>query len=88
MNFRIWIYFGLATAIIFHFNAVVADDDLTNAFDTSTIIIAAEKDACYRFDVYLAKSREQQIRGLMHVRHLPEFSGMLFIYPTFNFFRT
>lgn len=84
MNFRIWIYFGFTTAIIFYFNAAVADDDLTNAFDTSTIIIAAEKDACYRFDVYLAKSRKQQIRGLMHVRHLPKFSGMLFIYPTAN----
>ena len=82
MNFRVWTYFGFATAIIFCFNAAVADDDLTNAFDTSTIIIAAEKDACYRFDVYLAKSRKQQIRGLMHVRHLPEFRGMLFIYPT------
>ena len=55
-------------------------DDLSNAFDRGTIIIEAEKDACYRFDVYLATSREQQIRGLMHVRHMPEFTGMLFRY--------
>ena len=82
MNLRAWSYSSFAVATIFCFNAAVADDDLTNAFNTSTIIIAAEKDACYRFDVYLAKSREQQIRGLMHVRHLPEFSGMLFVYPT------
>lgn len=54
--------------------------DLEGAFDSSTIIIEAEKDACYRFDVYLARSREQQVRGLMHVRHLPEFTGMLFLY--------
>jgi len=55
-------------------------DELSSAFDSGTIIIEAEKDACYRFDVYLATSREQQIRGLMHVRQLPEFSGMLFSY--------
>ncbi len=54
--------------------------NLADAFDSSTIIIAAERDACYRFDVYLATTREQQIRGLMHVRRMPEFSGMLFLY--------
>ncbi len=54
--------------------------DLSSAFESGTIIIEAEKDACYRFDVYLATNREQQIRGLMHVRHLREFTGMLFSY--------
>jgi uncharacterized protein len=54
--------------------------DLSRAFDRGTIIIAAERDACYRFDVYLATSREQQIRGLMHVRRMPPFTGMLFGY--------
>lgn len=76
------IFTGFAAATIFCFNAAKANDDLANAFDSSTIIIAASEDACYRFDVYLATSREQQIRGLMHVRHLPEFTGMLFVYPT------
>jgi len=55
-------------------------DKLSAAFETGTIIIEAEKDLCYRFDVYLAKSREQQVRGLMHIRQLPEMRGMLFIY--------
>ena len=55
-------------------------EKLSSAFETGTIIIEAEKDACYRFDVYLATSREQQVRGLMHVRQLPEMRGMLFIY--------
>ena len=55
-------------------------DELSAAFETGTIIIEAEKDACYRFDVYLATSRAQQTRGLMHIRQLPEMSGMLFIY--------
>jgi hypothetical protein len=55
-------------------------DDLSTAFESGTIIIEAEDDACYRFDVYLATKREQQVRGLMYIRHLPEFSGMLFGY--------
>ena len=47
--------------------------NLADSFDSATIIIEAEQDACYRFDVYLATAREQQIRGLMHVRRLPGF---------------
>jgi len=58
--------------------------DLLSTFDRGTIIIEAERDACYRFDVYLATSREQQIRGLMHVRQMPGFTGMLFGYSTPN----
>ena len=71
---------ALAASTLFSFIAVNADDDLASAFDSSTIIIAASENACYRFDIYLATSREQQLRGLMHVRHLPEFTGMLFAY--------
>jgi uncharacterized membrane protein (UPF0127 family) len=55
-------------------------DDLDASFATSTIIIEADRDACYRFDVYLAITRQQQLRGLMHVRRLPPFRGMLFLY--------
>ena len=80
MSRHTWIYVAFAAATLFCFNVVKADDDLASAFDSSTIIIDAEKDACYRFDVYLATNREQQLRGLMHVRHLPEFIGMLFVY--------
>ncbi len=54
--------------------------NLAEDFDSTTIIIEAEKDACHRFDVYLAAAREQQIRGLMYVRRLSGFSGMLFVY--------
>ena len=61
-------------------NAAVADPDLDATLPKSTIIIEATEDACYRFDVYVATTRQQQIRGLMDVRHLPEFTGMLFIY--------
>ena len=34
----------------------------------------------HEFDVYIAETWEQQRRGLMFVRDLPESSGMLFVY--------
>lgn len=55
-------------------------DDLDAAFEKATLVIAADEHACYAFDIYLAVNRDQQRRGLMHVRHLPEFTGMLFVY--------
>ena len=50
------------------------------AFDKSTVIIAASENACYLFDVYLALTSEQRRRGLMFVRDMPETTGMLFVY--------
>lgn len=58
----------------------VADDDLEQAFDRSSIVIETSRAACYGFDVYLALTPGQQRRGLMHVRRLPRFTGMLFVY--------
>jgi hypothetical protein len=60
--------------------ASAADDELDDAFGKDVLIIEASKHACYRFDVYLATSREQQMRGLMFVREMPAMTGMLFIY--------
>lgn len=59
---------------------VAAQDSLDNAFDRDVLVIAARK-ACFRIDIYLALSREQQRRGLMFVRELPMTTGMLFVYP-------
>jgi uncharacterized membrane protein (UPF0127 family) len=56
------------------------NDDLDSAFEKTKLVISAGEHACYVFDVYLAVDRKQQTRGLMHVRHLPEFTGMLFVY--------
>lgn len=57
------------------------DGDLDAAFDKDRLVIQASEHACYVFDVYLALGRQQQLRGLMYVRHLPDFTGMLFVYP-------
>ncbi|MGI9225163.1 MAG: DUF192 domain-containing protein [Woeseiaceae bacterium] len=59
---------------------VTAEEPVDQAFDKDVLVIAA-RDACYRFDIYLALSREQQVRGLMRVRDLPSSTGMLFVYP-------
>ena len=55
-------------------------DTLDEAFGTDTLVISADEYACWFFDIYVASDRAQQMRGLMHVRHLPEFTGMIFIY--------
>lgn len=52
---------------------------LDAAFAKSSVVIAGHH-ACYRFDVWLAVDREQQARGLMHVRELSPWQGMLFVY--------
>jgi len=63
--------------------AVNAEEPVAQAFDTDVLVIAA-RDACHRFDIYLALSREQQRRGLMRVRNLPASTGMLFVYANEN----
>jgi len=60
------------------------NDDLDAAFDKAILVISAGEHACYAFDIYLALDRKQQMRGLMHVRHMPEFTGMLFVYRDAN----
>jgi len=55
-------------------------NDLDAAFGKDSIVISADQYACWHFDVYVAANREQQQRGLMFVRDLPEFVGMIFVY--------
>ncbi len=60
--------------------AAHASDDLDAVFERDVLVVAATRHACYRFDVYLALDQERQMRGLMHVRELPQTTGMLFVY--------
>ena len=55
--------------------------DLDELFSSDVLVIVGSDHACHRLDIYLAVTREQQLRGLMFVRRLPETTGMLFIYP-------
>lgn len=63
--------------------AAAADDaaELSRAFGQDTIVVETVSGACYRFDVWLAGNPAQHRRGLMFVRELPSFAGMLFLYP-------
>lgn len=58
-----------------------AGQDLDEAFARDAIVVVSSAGECYHFDVWLAVTRDQQRRGLMYVRDLPPFAGMLFIYP-------
>ncbi len=49
-------------------------------FDREALIVVSDDGREHRFDVYIASDFEQQRRGLMFVRKLPEMSGMLFVY--------
>ena len=70
----------IAAAFVFAGSALAQNSDLDQAFDTDVLIIHASEHACYRLDIYLAMNNEQRARGLMHVRSLPQTTGMLFVY--------
>lgn len=72
--------FRILCLLAFGASTVLADDELDARFLSSTLVIEATQDACYHFDIYLALNQSQRARGLMYVRKLPEFSGMLFVY--------
>ena len=54
--------------------------DLDESFSKATFVISASSLSCYRLDLWIARERSQQRRGLMFVRDLPPDTGMLFIY--------
>ena len=53
---------------------------LDASFDSETLVVVNDEGNRHRFDVYIAADFDQQRRGLMFVRKLPETSGMLFVY--------
>ena len=54
--------------------------ELDGQFEFAALTIVNDSGENLVFDVYLAQSSEQQRRGLMFVRDMPETTGMLFIY--------
>ena len=53
---------------------------LDAAFAKGVLIVHSSKNACYALEIYVAQNPAQRARGLMNVRHLPDMTGMLFIY--------
>lgn len=69
-----------AAAVAFLSGQSYSPRDLSEAFEEDVLIISASNRACYRFDIWLAQTSPQQMRGLMFVRDLPAGTGMLFVY--------
>ena len=59
---------------------VQANEALDAAFERDVAILIGKESGCHRFDIYLALTGEQQRRGLMFIRELPDTTGMLFVY--------
>jgi uncharacterized membrane protein (UPF0127 family) len=55
--------------------------DLLRGFNRAQLIIDSSSRGCILFDIYIANSREQRSQGLMFIRSMDEYEGMLFIYP-------
>ncbi len=64
--------------------ALRAQEPLEQSFESDVLVIVGRY-ACYRFDIYLAVDRQQLQRGLMFVRELPEWTGMLFVHADENY---
>lgn len=60
--------------------------ELDGVFDFDTLRIVNDAGETLRFDIYLATNSEQRRRGLMYVRHMPETTGMLFIYDSDDYY--
>ena len=54
---------------------------LLRGFETATAIFETGHDNCIRLNVWLADTPDQQRQGLMFVRRMGAFEGMLFRYP-------
>lgn len=49
-------------------------------FERDDLVVVSKDGSRHQFVVYLATNTDQQRRGLMFVRELPERTGMLFVY--------
>ena len=54
--------------------------ELDDLFGTERLVVLSDDGARHTFDVYIAEKWDQQRRGLMFVRDLPQDRGMLFVY--------
>lgn len=69
-----------ALLLLFFSCAVHANEELDTLFQRDRLVIINSERTCLLFDIYLAVNIDQQRRGLMFVRDLPEMTGMLFVY--------
>jgi uncharacterized membrane protein (UPF0127 family) len=53
---------------------------LLKDFKRTQLVIVAASQRCILFDVYIAVTREQRAQGLMHIRQMDPYEGMIFLY--------
>ena len=78
----------VASAVVASFTACGAPAETASAgvtsldgdFDRGTLFVESDDGVRHKLDIYLAINFDQQRRGLMFVRKMPENTGMLFIY--------
>jgi uncharacterized membrane protein (UPF0127 family) len=76
---RIWAI-GLTLLCLSNVSSAVEPAHLLSGFDRTRIILIAENAPCVLFSVYVAASPEQRSQGLMHIKKMDEFEGMIFVY--------
>ncbi|MEE4184877.1 MAG: DUF192 domain-containing protein [Gammaproteobacteria bacterium] len=54
---------------------------LLRDFGRGFLVIESSAQRCIFLDVYVATNRRQWQQGLMHVRSMPLYEGMIFLYP-------
>jgi uncharacterized membrane protein (UPF0127 family) len=54
--------------------------DLLREFNRAQLIIDSSSRGCILFDIYIANSSELRSQGLMFIRSMDEYEGMLFIF--------
>jgi uncharacterized membrane protein (UPF0127 family) len=55
--------------------------DLLKDFDRIQLVMANSENRCIFFDTYIAISSQQRSQGLMYIRQLDTYEGMIFLYP-------
>jgi uncharacterized membrane protein (UPF0127 family) len=58
----------------------VEQTTLDEAFGKDVLIISTANTGCFKFDIHVAVDRKQQQRGLMFIRKMSDWNGMLFVY--------
>jgi len=55
---------------------------LLESFGRSALIIVPQSGPCVFVDIYIADRPELQSQGLMYIKNMPKYEGMLFVYGT------
>jgi len=78
-QFRPWLLLVLLFAVTGA--GAVQPSQLMRDFGQATLVLEIGGYRCIRLQGYVAETPEQRAQGLMYVESMPEFTGMLFLFP-------